>query len=86
MTIRMYAEHKGLPLDDVSVSLEHKKIHAEDCEDCESREGRIDHITKNIKLEGDLTEEQKKRIGEIADKCPVYRTLNSEIKFRQKVE
>jgi putative redox protein len=82
MTLRLYAEHKKLPLERVSVRLSHGKIHARDCEDCETKEGKIDQIERAITLEGKLDEEQRKRLLEIADKCPVHRTLESEIKIR----
>ncbi len=79
MTLRMYADRKGLPLENVSVSLRHEKIHAEDCADCETSEGRIDHIDREIKIVGNLTEPQRTRLLEIADRCPVHRTLHSEV-------
>ena len=79
MTLRMYAERKGLHLDKVTVTLKHEKSHAADCTDCESKNGKIDHIERHIVLEGDLTDEQRKRLLEIADKCPVHKTLHSEV-------
>jgi len=82
MTLRLYAEHKGLPLDRVSVTLTHGKIHAADCEHCETREGKIDRIERAITIDGELDAEQRKRLMEIADKCPVHRTLTSEIDIR----
>jgi uncharacterized OsmC-like protein/alpha-beta hydrolase superfamily lysophospholipase len=82
MTVRLYAERKALPLERVTVRLAHKKIHAEDCENCETREGMIDRIDRNITFEGDLDAETRKRLLEIADKCPVHRTLKSEIDIR----
>jgi len=82
MTLRLYADLKKLPLARVSVRLAHNKIHAKDCENCETAEGMIDHIDRAITLEGDLSEEQRKRLLEIADKCPVHRTLESEIDIR----
>ena len=82
MTLRLYAENKKLPLDRVSVSLAHNKIHAEDCLNCETKEGMIDRINRNITLEGALSADQRKRLMEIADKCPVHRTLESEIEIR----
>jgi putative redox protein len=84
MTIRMYADKKGWPLRRVRVALDHDKVHAQDCADCETREGKVDEITRTIALEGDLDAEQRARILEIADKCPVHRTLHSEIKIRTK--
>ncbi|HEX3442563.1 MAG TPA: alpha/beta fold hydrolase [Pseudolabrys sp.] len=82
ITLRIYAEHKKLPLSRVSVRLSHNKIHAEDCENCETKEGMIDHIERAITLEGDFTPEQRKRLMEIADKCPVHRTLESEVEIK----
>ncbi len=82
MTIKMYAERKGLKIDHIETRLSHNKIHANDCNDCETSEGRVDEITKFIKVEGDLTNEQLERIYEIAEKCPVNKTLQSEIKIR----
>ena len=79
MTIRMYAEHKKLPLERVTVDLAHDKIHAADCAECETREGRIDRIERVITLEGDLDEGQRAKLLEIANKCPVHRTLHSEV-------
>ena len=79
MTVRMYAARKRLPLDRVTVTLSHKKIHAEDCAGCETREGRIDRIARSLTLEGPLDEAQQARLLEIADKCPVHRTLKSEV-------
>jgi uncharacterized OsmC-like protein/alpha-beta hydrolase superfamily lysophospholipase len=82
MTLRLYAERKDLPLDRVSVTLSHSRIHAVDCEDCETKEGMIDRIDRTISLEGRLDDDQRKRLIEIADKCPVHRTLTSEIDIR----
>ena len=82
MTLRLYAEHKKLPLERVSVRLSHNKIHAEDCLNCETKEGMIDRIDRNITMEGPLDAEQRKRLLEIANKCPVHRTLESEIEIR----
>jgi putative redox protein len=82
MTLRLYADHKKLPLDRVSVRLVHNRIHAEDCLNCETKEGMVDRIDRNITMEGPLDAEQRKRLLEIADKCPVHRTLESEIEIR----
>lgn len=81
MTMRLYADRKSLPLDRVTVTLKHGKIHAGDCEECETREGMLDQIEREISIEGALDEEQRKRLMEIADKCPVHRTLHSEIRI-----
>ncbi len=83
MTLRMYADHKKLPLDRVSVTLHHEKGHAEDCADCvEGQARKVDIIERTLTLEGDLTAEQRERLLEIADKCPVHRTLNSPVVIR----
>jgi uncharacterized OsmC-like protein/fermentation-respiration switch protein FrsA (DUF1100 family) len=79
MTMRLYAERKSMPLDRVTVTLKHNKIHAEDCAECETRAGMLDQIDLLIAMEGDLDAEQRKKLMEIADKCPVHRTLTSEI-------
>jgi putative redox protein len=79
MTIRMYAERKQWPLARVEVRLSHRKIHAEECRTCETKEGRIDRIERVISLEGPLDAAQKARLLEIADRCPVHRTLTSEV-------
>jgi len=84
MTIRLYADLKKIPLARVAVALRHDKIHAADCEDCETKEGKIDRIDREVTLEGDLTAEQRAKLMEIADKCPVHRTLHAEIDIRTK--
>jgi putative redox protein len=81
MTMRLYAERKSMPLDRVTVTLKHNKIHAEDCAECETRAGMLDQIDLLIAMEGDLDAEQRKKLMEIADKCPVHRTLTSEIRI-----
>ncbi|HZD88461.1 MAG TPA: bifunctional alpha/beta hydrolase/OsmC family protein [Pseudolabrys sp.] len=82
MTLRLYAERKDLPLERATVRLTHDKIHAEDCAECETRAGTIDRIDRRITLEGALSEDQRKNLMAIADKCPVHRTLKSEIDIR----
>lgn len=82
MTLRMYADRKGLKLQSVEVRLSHERIHAEDCEDCETKEEMLDEMRSEIHLEGDLDKAQRKRLLEIATLCPVHRTLSSEIKIR----
>ena len=84
MTIALYARKKKWPLREVIVSLSHSKIHASDCAECETREGRIDRIDGDIELLGSLTSEQRAKLMEIADKCPVHRTLTSEVNIRTK--
>lgn len=79
MTIRLYADQKKLPLERVSVDLAHEKTHAEDCAHCVTKEGRIDRIERVITLEGDLDEAARAKLLEIASKCPVHRTLHSEV-------
>ena len=79
MTMRLYADRKSLPLERTTVTLTHSKIHAQDCAECETREGMLDQIDLVIGMEGELDAEQRKRLLEIADKCPVHRTLTSEI-------
>jgi putative redox protein len=82
MTLRLYADRKNLPLERVSVSLRHGKVHAVDCANCETKAGMIDRIDRAITLEGPLHDEQRTKLAEIADKCPVHRTLESEIEIR----
>jgi putative redox protein len=79
MTLRMYAEHKQLPLERVTVRLRHDKVHARDCAECETRDGKIDRIDREIEVRGALDEAQRARLLEIADKCPVHRTLHAEV-------
>jgi uncharacterized OsmC-like protein/esterase/lipase len=85
MTLRLYAEHKKIPLGRVTVTLRHEKIHAKDCADCETREGKIDRIEREIALEGDLDVATRQRLLEIADKCPVHRSLTSEINIESRL-
>ena len=79
MTMRMYAERKGWPLKRAMVTLRHEKIHAEDCEACETATGKIDRIETEISLNGDLSEAQRQKIFKIAERCPVHQTLKHEI-------
>jgi putative redox protein len=81
MTLRLYADRKAWPLERVAVRLRHSRIHAEDCADCETKVGLVDHIERAITVEGPLDAAQRARLQEIADKCPVHRTLTSEIKI-----
>jgi uncharacterized OsmC-like protein/fermentation-respiration switch protein FrsA (DUF1100 family) len=82
MTLRLYAERKALPLERVTVALTHDRIHAADCAECETKEGMIDRIERAITLRGALDAVQRQRLMEIADKCPVHRTLTSEVNIR----
>ena len=82
MTISLYAQRNGWPLDSATVLLHHSKIHAIDCAECETKVGKIDRIEREIQLTGALTTEQRAKLMEIADKCPVHRTLTSEINIR----
>ena len=79
MTLRMYADRKDWPLEETIVRLSHDKIHADDCEHCETEEGRVDCIGREIEVRGDLSDAQRERLLEIANKCPVHRTLHSEV-------
>ena len=85
MTIALYARRKGWPLTEVSVRLRHDKVHAEDCADCETRQGMLDSIEREISLIGALSAEQRTKLLEIAERCPVHRTLTSEIKIRTRL-
>jgi putative redox protein len=85
MTIGWYARKRGWPLKEVTVALRHSKIYAVDCAECETKEGRIDRIERDIHLSGDLTAEQRSKLLEIADKCPVHRTLTAEINIKTKL-
>ncbi|SPM32736.1 Uncharacterized OsmC-related protein [Mycobacterium rhizamassiliense] len=80
MTVRMYAERKGWPLEQVRVTLRHSRIHAKDCADCETTNGWIDHIDRRIELTGNLDEAQRDRLLLMAERCPVHQTLTSEVR------
>ena len=86
MTLRMYSDRKEWPLDGVTVKLNHQKIHAVDCGACETKEGKLDQIEREIELTGALDDQQKQRLLQIADRCPVHRTLHSEIVIRSKLK
>ena len=77
MTLRLYAERKALRLDRVTVRLRHAKVHAADCESCEGKEAKVDRIERGIVLEGELDAQERARLLEIADKCPIHRTLTA---------
>jgi len=85
MTLALYARRKQWPLTDVTVRLTHSKIHAADCAECETRDGKLDRIEREITLEGELDDTQRSRLLEIAEKCPVHRTLVSEINIRSRL-
>ena len=82
MTIGFYARRKQFPLENITVSLWHSRIHAKDCEECETREGMVDRIDVEVELTGALSVEQHAALMDIAAKCPVHRTLTSEINIR----
>ena len=84
MTLSMYADRKGWDLSGVDVLLRHEKIHARDCEECETEQGRVDRIERRIELRGELDAAQRARLMEIADRCPVHRTLTSETVIRSR--
>ena len=81
MTVRLYADFKKIPLDNVSVRLSHGKIHAKDCETCDEKTSMVDHIDRVITLEGNLDDDQRQKLMEIADKCPVHKTLESKVEI-----
>jgi putative redox protein len=82
MTIGLYARNRTWPLENISVSLWHSKIHAQDCEECETKEGRIDRIEMEIHLDGRLSDEQRAKLMEVAGKCPIHQTLTHEINIK----
>ena len=82
MTIGLYARRKEMPLENITVSLRHSRIHAKDCEECETKQGMLDRIDLEIELSGALTTDQHAKLMAIAAKCPVHRTLKSEIDIR----
>ncbi len=86
MTLRMYADRKGWPLEAATVRLKHDKIHAAACESCETREGMLDRIEREIEIEGPLDPDQKQRLLQIADRCPVHRTLTSEVQISTRLK
>jgi putative redox protein len=81
ITLRMYADLKRIPLRSVRIRLRHDKVPAEECPECETKEGKIDLIEQEVALDGDLSAEQRARLMEIADRCPVHRTLKSEVRI-----
>ena len=85
ITATMYAQRKSWPLQDVTVRLRHSRIHAEDCAECETKEGKIDRIELGIEFAGPLSSEQRSKLLEIAKKCPVHRTFTSETNIKTRV-
>ena len=85
MTLALYARRKQWPLEGVTVKLEHSRIHAVDCAECETKEGMLDRIEREISLSGTLGDEQRARLMEMADRCPVHRTLTSEVNIRTRL-
>ncbi len=85
MTLKMYAKHKGLDLEASTVRVKHGKVHATDCADCESTSGKVDEFVRELSFEGDLSDAERERLVEIADKCPVHRTLHGEVKVRTRL-
>jgi uncharacterized OsmC-like protein len=82
MTVGLYARRKQIPLENITISLSHSRIYAQDCEECETKEGMLDRIDVEVELTGSLSAEQHAKLMEIAGKCPVHRTLTSEINIR----
>ncbi len=85
MTLALYARKKQWPLEGVEVRLRHSKIHAADCDECETRDGKLDRIETEIVIAGRLDGDQRARLLEIAQKCPVHRTLTSEVNIRSRL-
>ena len=85
MTLALYARRKQWPLEGVTVKLEHSRIHAVDCAECDTKEGMLDRIEREISLRGTLAEDQRARLMEMADRCPVHRTLTSEVNIRTRL-
>lgn len=85
ITMRMYASRKNIPLEAVTIKLSQKKIYADDCSNCETKEGKIDSINIEISFVGNLTNEQKESLINIADKCPIHKTLTSEIQIKSSI-
>jgi putative redox protein len=85
MTVSLYARRKQWPLEAVTVKLRHSRVHAADCGDCETKDGKLDRIEVEVELRGDLDEEQLQRLLDIANKCPVHETLTSEIGIRTRL-
>lgn len=85
VTMRIYADRKGWPLEEARIRLRHDRIHAEDCMTCETKEGKVDRIDVEVELHGALSAEQRERLHDIAGRCPVHRTLTSEIDIQSRL-
>lgn len=85
MTLNMYARHKRLPVERVEVSVRHDRVHARDCKDCESDKGYVDQLHREIRITGELDDAQRERMMQIADRCPVHKSLHGEIKVRSRL-
>ena len=85
MTVALYARRKGWPLTGVTVRLRHSRIHASDCAECETRDGMLDRIEAELALDGQLADDQKAKLFEIAQRCPVHRTLTSEVNIQTRL-
>lgn len=85
MTLSMYAKRKGIHLDSLQIILIHDKIHAQDCENCETKEGRVDRIKRRLFFSGNLSDEEKAKLAEVAAKCPVHQTLTHEVKIEDEI-
>lgn len=85
MTVNMYARHKKWPLESVRAEVRHGKIHARDCEKCETKEGKVDRFDRVLYLAGELDDDQRQRLLEIANRCPVHRTLHEEVDVRTRL-
>jgi putative redox protein len=85
MTVALYARRKGWPLEGVTVRLRHSRIHATDCAECETKEGMLDRIERELSFDGALSEDQRARLLDIANRCPVHRTLVSEINIQTRL-
>jgi putative redox protein len=85
MTVALYARRKGWPLEGVTVRLRHSRIHATDCAECETKEGMLDRIERELSLGGALSADQRARLLDIANRCPVHRTLISEISIQTRL-
>lgn len=86
MTLNMYARHKKIDLEKVQVTVDHDRIHAQDCSDCEKQSGKIDVFNRRIILQGHLSTDQETRMLQIADRCPVHKTLENEIKITTEID